>query len=661
MVTLAQETGPSSPDRPPILIVDGGLGDNRFYVTHWLGEAAVIAEEGDVRLITNAAPTWWSGESAPDTYLLTASDDNGGLPSTTFDSERIAWALDRLAERHPEGKAVLVAQGGSALACRTYLEDLGKPTQSSRADAIGLVMLGPPNAGLSYLAKYPDLDVLEPFAAAAGVTPQDLAPGSEHLARLDDGKFPNVLKVLIVEGVAVTLAEMETDGVIARQDSRLATGVAASDVDYVTVRARASESWPLEKTWLPKSKKGGATLNAVDDTEVERLGPARGYVTVPEVQDAVRTFYQTWFAGNVPTTHISTRLVLDVSGSMAEDLSGITKLDAARAAGNVFADTLAARQVLTRSVPEDIGLILFNVSPTVAVAPTTDAKQVGPALAAAVAAKNTDVGLALTAAIESFSSSPRTADKAIVFLSDGVATEGMTPDEIVAGPVARAAEQGIRIETIALGGVEQADIEFLKRLASETGGQFHEAQDQFELQRDFLRARYASLGTLDVDQELDLAATTPVEMGSADENTRLLEAGIVSEAADLSWILKRDGTSVPESEVNVETLSDGVVALAVNSPEPGAYTLEVSGSAGRAHVFAVRQVDAFITQGTAAAQSDTDILLLGGIGIAALLAVGVTVVTAVRGRKRRAAESHDTSESSFLYGDPDSNDEGGGR
>jgi hypothetical protein len=445
------------------------------------------------------------------------------------------------------------------------------------------------------------------------------------------------VKALVIAGVPVSLAGVETDGVLARQDSRLATGVAASAIDYVPIKAGASESFSLAKSWFPMTKKGGATVNRVDDDAVTKLSLARGYSTSPDVQAAVRTFYSAWFSKTIPTTHISTRLLLDVSGSMRQPFSGGTKLDAACAAAADFADSLGARKLSPGAVPEDIGLIAFNTNTRTFVRPGKDSSAVREAVKLLSASDMTDVGKALTAGVDSLASAPQASDKVLVFLSDGLNSVGMKEREILAGPVAVAAKRGIRIETIAMGTVAQSDTGFLKQVASATGGSFHQARDRFELRRDFLRARYSSLGTMTVDVDVALPAAKPVELGRLVTGTRMLEVGVLPDSASATWQLLRDGASVPASETKVATSPDGVVSMIVASPKPGQYSLKMVGANGskKAHAFAVVQADAFRQTGTGGPEDNTAMLLIIVLAVLGVAGVAVTIFLSLAGKRNR--------------------------
>ena len=659
----AAPAGPAAaPDRPPILMLGGGLGDSQQLVTHWLGDnVQEVASRGSLALLTSKTPLWWSSGTL-DTYVL-APADGASTPSTqTYTVADLAWALDQLARRHPVGKAVLVCQGASGLMARAYLEDLGDPKESSRADVIGLVTLGTPHKGLSLLGSYPDLDVWAPYAAGGGLKAEDLRPDSTFMQRLNAGTLPAVVKFLAVRGACASLAGLSTDGVASLDEQVPSPAVVPSapqtGVDAVDVRARASDVWSLRGTWFAKTKKGGATLTSVDSSEVENLDLVRGYATMTDVQAAVQTFYTTWFAGDVPTTHISSRLVVDVSGSMKDAVKGVTKLDAAKQACATFADVMAARAGVVDAVPEDLALVTFTTEAQVVIGPTHDPVAVKSAAAALKAAGNTDVGRAVEVAVNSFATAPPVAKKVVVLLSDGDTTRGMDDAAILAGPVAKAAAQGIRIDTIGLGALKEEDKTFLQKIASATNGSFSQALDAFELRRDFLRSRYESLGSLLVDSETALPAGKPVtvDVAQVGDDGRLIEIGLVPDGA-ITWKLLRDGQPVADAEVKHMTSADGALALSVEKPIAGSYTLELqptSGTTGtKAQVFVVFQKDVFREKGAPALPSSSAGLWVIVIAAVGALAVILAIVFSLR-RRPAKTDGQNGDDSAGLFNQPPS-------
>jgi hypothetical protein len=622
--------------RVPVLILDAGLGDAPLWISRWLGDGATSeAKAGSTLRLWKAPQARWWGADAPVTYVLASSTETGGPTPGGITVADIAWALDRV-NGAPSMKALIVAQGATGLQARAYLQSAGTPAYLGREDVVGLIEVGTPNNGMEMAARYPRVDAWAPIAAGAGLGLADVLPGSAWLSRLHGAKpLPVAMRVGVVQGLPARVAGLESDGFVTRADSRVATGVADEPV-YRETRSRASEAWPQTKSWMVMTRRGGATTETLDENPIDQLGFLPGYPKDPEVASAIKRMYETWFTGPMPVTHISTRLVVDSSGSMRAAWSGTTKIDAARQAAAGFAAALQARTSLPGASAEDIGLIAFSTSPAQLLAPTADAARVASLMKGITPSGNTDVGGALAAAIDSFASSPRAADKAILLLSDGLPTAGMDKRTILRGPVAKAKAAGIRVYTVALGGAGQVDAALLKQMAAETGGSFHQSNDLFELRRDFIRARFASLGALQLDKQLAGAGQVPLVKATA--ATRMIEAAIVPSGRVPNVRVLADGKPVP-ADAAIVRKAEGVVLVSLRHPVAGSYALEITGlqKGERAQVFAVSDSDVFSEVAPTRQPADNSLLLLAVIGAALVVGVGLTVTLSIRKRALPAA------------------------
>src|SRR6185369_15357256 len=146
----------------------------------------------------------------------------------------------------------------------------------------------------------------------------------------------------------------------------------------------------------------------------------------------------------VPRDQSTAVLVLDVSGSMAADDLQPSRLAAAQQAAAEYVDGLPATA--------RVGLVSFQSTATVRVAPTTDHEAVKRAIGRLQAEGGTAIGDGLAAALAQVADRPADAagqptPAAVVLLSDGQQTAG--------SPYARAAEQakvdGVRVDTIGIG------------------------------------------------------------------------------------------------------------------------------------------------------------------------------------------------------------------
>jgi Ca-activated chloride channel family protein len=196
----------------------------------------------------------------------------------------------------------------------------------------------------------------------------------------------------------------------------------------------------------------------------------------------------------VPRDQATAVLVVDVSGSMAAEDLKPSRLAAAQQAASDYVDQLPAS---TR-----VGLVSFQTSAAVQVAPTTDREAVRRAIGRLRAEGGTAIGDGLAAALAQIADRPtdqsgQPAPAAIVLLSDGQQTAGSPAAEVAA----RARSQGIKVDTVGIGqrgaapvlrgrqtvGLDEAA---LQQIATTTGGRYFYAGESSEL-----RAIYAGLGS----------------------------------------------------------------------------------------------------------------------------------------------------------------------
>jgi Ca-activated chloride channel family protein len=188
-------------------------------------------------------------------------------------------------------------------------------------------------------------------------------------------------------------------------------------------------------------------------------------------------------------------LAIDTSLSMQADDVAPTRLDVAEEAGRRFVADL----------PEglDVGLVTFNGSTAIAVAPTDDRDAVADAIDRIALGEGTAIGDAITTALDAIAAAPagddgEPAPARIVVMSDGETTMGTPNDEAAAA----AAEAGVPVDTIAFGtpdgviedgsgGSEPVPVQPgpLAEIARTTGGQAFEAGSLDEL-----TAVYADIG-----------------------------------------------------------------------------------------------------------------------------------------------------------------------
>ncbi|MDR1013793.1 MAG: VWA domain-containing protein [Coriobacteriales bacterium] len=663
----AEQGVPAS--RPSVLLIDSSLGDFDAFSLHWLGEDVTeVANEGGLSLLTSENPAWWgaspvegagdevgtpevesvtgaaaepvpaagaaSGASAPATFLLGSSAQQ---PVAAAD---IVWALDEIAASGANPKTFIVASGASGLQARLYVEDLADARQSARADIVGIAFLGTAHQGYSAATAYPKLPLWGELAAASGLEADDVVPGSAFLNDLNSAPFPNIVKALQINGQIGDMGFGFTDGAALQSDMAL-PGEVSTQVQSALSRATVSQRLGLSALWLPYSQTLDNEFVPVDANVAERLSAMDCYVTSAEVKMQVKEFYEAWFADGAPVTHISSVLTLDLSGSMREVLEGgTTRLDAAKAAAQDYMQAVDVRGKTSYAVPTDVTVLGFNTSvSTLATGSDAGARA---ALDGIDATDETDIGQALRASLDALGSASVSTERRILFLSDGASTQGESNVEIMAGAVGDAKASGVVIDTVAFGTMGESDVDFLKEVAASTGGDFYESTDTYGLKVSFLKAYYTSLGLNLLDSEVAPSAGAALALGDLDGGTRSLEVGVLADGETPGLALLRDGEEMGEDSYSVQTDSDGLLTLQLEHPAPGAYSLVLNGSADRAHVFVVGQLDLFRTVDTSVEATDISLPLLVGVGIALVVGLAALVVFGRRPPKEPAPLLADT-------------------
>jgi len=277
-----------------------------------------------------------------------------------------------------------------------------------------------------------------------------------------------------------------------------------------------------------------------------------------------------------------TELVMDVSGSMGDEMSGVVKLDAAKSAADSIV-SMIRNESMTQSGSNAVGLVSFTTEAQVDQPLGADYAGTTQAIAAMTPQDSTNLGDGLEKALGSLYGAARTRERMIIVLSDGQSNAGMSNEEILSGPVARAASAGIKIYTVGFGDSGDIDEDLLNKIADRTGGEYYFANEAFKLQNIYIALRHKSGGTILGDYNGTSASTgKPVGAFSVDAVTGELHGTLNTEGGDARVVLKDpDGRSVGGDYPGAILFEDSKPAyVIVKNPQPGnwrAYVQTVGG------------------------------------------------------------------------------------
>ncbi len=236
-----------------------------------------------------------------------------------------------------------------------------------------------------------------------------------------------------------------------------------------------------------------------------------------------------------PVSGSSTILVFDSSGSMNDqDASGVTKLIAAKTAGQSILDVIKAENEVADSGIAQVGLVDFNFLPNVDASLSMDISIAETALQNMYADGGTGMPDGLKTALDLFPQTAADAKLVLILLSDGVANVGhgndqsLSPDQVKAQVLAqakRAKQMGVCIYTVGFGvpggigsfsGDTSIDEELLKQIPATAGcGSYYNAQNAVQLTNVYVELRHTSTGNVLLKQEGSIAQGQRVDIGSA--------------------------------------------------------------------------------------------------------------------------------------------------
>jgi pSer/pThr/pTyr-binding forkhead associated (FHA) protein len=250
----------------------------------------------------------------------------------------------------------------------------------------------------------------------------------------------------------------------------------------------------------------------------------------------------------------------------------------------------------------------------------------------------TNVGAGLQVANAALESAPAGAQKIIILLSDGLTNRGMTPPQILSGPVQESATAGTCIYTVGFGEPGDLDERLLRSIADGAAcGEYHYASAPADLEQVYIRLRHQSVGTVLAEFEGQVGQGETVQAGEVEvpRNQGQMHVTLHWPGSELDLIVTDPrGRQVSDTDPGVNLVRYGnMIYLIVENPRPGPWLLKVFGADVPEGVL---DYDAIVSvrekTGSSAANVGTVLL---GVGLAMFVVFGVVLV-ATQTRRSKA-------------------------
>ena len=301
----------------------------------------------------------------------------------------------------------------------------------------------------------------------------------------------------------------------------------------------------------------------------------------------VYLFYDAWQKfgfGEPPPSEVAssaTVLLVDISGSMGDTWRGGVKIESAKHAATDVINMIEQESQIGGS-DHQIAVATFTTNATLNLGLTTDYDAARGVVDGLIPLDRTNIGAGLQVANQALVSAPTGAQKIVILLSDGLTNEGLSPPEILAGPVQEAAAAGTCIYTVGFGEPGDLDEELLRDIAAGAAcGEYHYASAPDELERVYIRLRHQSLGTILGEFEGQIAQGETVEVGQVEvpRNQGELYVTLHWPGSDLDLIVTDPrGRPADENYPGVSLVKyERLVYLIVQNPLPGTWLLQAVG------------------------------------------------------------------------------------
>lgn len=294
----------------------------------------------------------------------------------------------------------------------------------------------------------------------------------------------------------------------------------------------------------------------------------------------------------------STAMLFDVSGSMEElDLTGITKLDAAKDSGSRILDIIQAENSVSQGA--EIAILSFSDAAWVNSSLTLDVAIARSALYDLYPMGGTGMPDGLRLAIDQFTNSQNT-EPIIIMLSDGIPNIGLGGVDLgdeslvrrqVLDLASEAGTKGICIYAVGFGipgtagslsGEASIDEDFLKQVAANSGcGAYYNAQNATELANVYVNLRHQSTGNILLSQTGNISQGQTVDIGNVqipdDQSMILFTLNWPGSQLD-AILMDPAGLTVDSNYPNASLSStDTLVSIIVQNPQTGEWKLAAKG------------------------------------------------------------------------------------
>ena len=294
-------------------------------------------------------------------------------------------------------------------------------------------------------------------------------------------------------------------------------------------------------------------------------------------------------ASGIGTTTV---LVIDTSGSMDDSLvTGETKLNVAKNAGRKLLGIIGAENEVSVGAHK-VAIVEYSDSAFVDIGFTDDVSAAQNALANLQTTGRTAMPKGLRAALDLFPSTI-TGKPFIILLSDGLPNIGLNDEsdesvvrQQVLDLAGEAGRRGICVYTVGFGDPAAGTIDeaFLASVARQSGcGDYHNAQNAWELANVYIDLRHSSTGTTLMRQNGSIHQGETLNLGVAQvpDNQEMMLFTLNWPGSQLNAVIKDpkgstvDPSTYPTAHI---TTTDTLVSIIVQNPMPGNWSITVYGA-----------------------------------------------------------------------------------